>query len=147
MKEKERIAGSHMHLSEAERVIALKDTRENYKEAETLALSIEATLWFALSRNKTRIDPNYSMKTRELLGFMMDDNNYELRLSILSGERKPEDLCKASGKDLISKGMTEKLEKKEMNTLKQSLLSDEVKIIAKSHKVPIGIIVFFINST
>ena len=88
-------------MSEPEKVIALKDPRENYKAAETLALSIEATLWFALSKNKTRIDPNYSMKTRELLGFMMDDNNYELRLSILSGEKKPEDLCRASGKVII----------------------------------------------
>jgi len=134
VKAKEKIAGTHLHLADAEKAIALKDPRENYKAAETLALSIEATLWFALNKNKARIDPNYSMKTRELLGFMMDDNNYELRLSILSGEKKPEDLCRASGKDLISKGMTEKLEKKEMNTLKQSLLPDEVKIIAKSHK-------------
>jgi len=98
VKEKQRIAGSYTYLTEEQKIIALRDSRENYKIAQDLALSIEATMWHALSKNKTRIDPNYTMKTRELLNYLTDDNNSELRVSILIGERKPEDLCKATGK-------------------------------------------------
>jgi len=98
VKEKQKIAGSHIYLNEDQKIIALRDSKENYKIAQDLALSIEATMWHALSKNKTRIDPNYTMKTREILNYLGDDNNSELRVSILIGERKPEDLCKATGK-------------------------------------------------
>jgi len=112
----------------------LKDTRQNYKNAENLAFNIEAIIWHTMNKNKSRIDPNYGMKNRELQSYLMDDNNFELRLSILVGEKKPEFLCQATGKELCSKEMSKKLEKKEMKTLRLSKLTDEVKIVAKSHK-------------
>lgn len=89
-----------MYLTEGQRVIALKDMRENYKNAQNLALNIEAIIWHTLNKNKMRIDPNYSMKNRDLLNYLMDDNNSELRLSVLLGEKKPEVLCQANGKVL-----------------------------------------------
>ena len=98
VKEKERLAGSHLLLSDQAKLIALKDTRQNYKNAENLAFNIEAIIWHTMNKNKTRIDPNYGMKNRELHSYLMDDNNFELRLSILTGEKKPEFLCQASGK-------------------------------------------------
>lgn len=98
VKEKERLAGSHLLLSEEARMIAVKDTRQNYKNAENLAFNIEAIVWHTMNRNKSRIDPNYGMKNRELQSYLMDDNNFELRLNILSGNKKPEFLCQASGK-------------------------------------------------
>lgn len=96
--EKQKILGSHLHLNEEERSIALRDTRENYKKAQDIALSIEAIIWHTLNKNKMRLEANYNMKNRELLNYLMDDGNYELRLCVLTGEKKPEFLCKASGK-------------------------------------------------
>ena len=98
MKEKYKLVGSYSFLKEGERRIALKDTRQNYKIAQDIALNIEAIIWHTLNRNKTRIDPNYSMKNRELMNYLMDDNNYELRIAVLTGDKSPEALCRASAK-------------------------------------------------
>lgn len=98
VKEKLKQVGSHLYLNEAERSIALRDTRENYKNAQNIALNIEAIIWHTMNKNRMKIEANYTMKNRELLNYLMDDNNPDLRLAVLSGEKKPEDLCQASGK-------------------------------------------------
>ena len=63
------------------------------KNAQTIALEIESTVWHSMNKNKIGVDPTYSYKNRDLLNYMMDDNNYELRLSVLTGEKKPDYLC------------------------------------------------------
>lgn len=112
----------------------MKDDRDNYKSAQNIALNIEATVWHAMNKNKSKLDTNYSMKCRELLNYINDDANYELRLHILLGEKKPEFLCQASGKDLLSTELIQKVEKKEQNIIKNLTLQGDVKLVIKSHK-------------
>ena len=85
-------------MDEKTRSLAVKDDRENYKTAQNTALSIEATLWHALNKSKIRVEEAYALKNRHLLNYIMDDHNYELRLQILIGEKKPDYLCHASEK-------------------------------------------------
>ena len=93
-----RVVGAPQHLEEGARKIAVRDDKENYKLAQNLALNIEATVWHAMNTNKGKIEQAYSMKNRDILNYLMDDNNSELRLNVLLGEKKPEFLCQASGK-------------------------------------------------
>lgn len=75
--------------------MALRDRKENYNIAQDLASRIEASVWEAKGNDYIRI--NYNLKNRELLNYLMDENNYSLRLSLLNGERKPELLVAENG--------------------------------------------------
>ena len=60
-----------------------------------LALNIEANLWAAMQKDKKE-GHTYASKFRTLFGYLLDNSNFELRLKVLTGDKKPEELVQAA---------------------------------------------------
>jgi len=97
-------------------------------------MSIEATVHASMQKNKGKGDQTYASKNRTLLRYLQDDSNYELRLKVLTNEKKPEDLCQAEEAELAPSYVNKLIQDKEEQLKKESFIKEENRLISKSHK-------------
>ena len=60
-----------------------------------IALNIEANLWATMQKGN-KGGETYASKFRMLFGYLLDNSNFELRLKVLTGDKKPEELAQAN---------------------------------------------------
>lgn len=99
-----------------------------------IATEIETNMWITYEE---KLNSQYKDKFRTLFYNLQDTKNTELRLAILSGQIKPNDLLRLDSHDLAPSNLKQQREKQEEKYFKGHILESDPmagKIVAKSHK-------------
>ena len=106
-----------------------------------MATKIESIMW-VLNDEQTVRPPltlqskEYSSKYRQLQTALRNDDNYELRLKVLTGEIDPMKLPEMTQEQLAPKSLQERMEQQKKKFFEeQVIVNDPLQIIVKSHKV------------
>jgi hypothetical protein len=123
--------------TESEKKLLLKDETAAYSHCQVQAYNIESAVWAKVGGPNARLknkDMNYPQKNRMLFRYLQDDNNYELRLKVLLGEKTPNELVEAEESELAPMAVNRLIHAREEQLKKESLLTEEARLISKSHK-------------
>lgn len=111
------------------------DSQPVQERAETLAKSIESTMFSQLGDRGRTCGEVYKNKFRSLLHNLKDKANQTFQLRIVTGDLSPLELIKMSSEDMANPELKSKAEILRQKSLKNSILKlENMPIIKKTHK-------------
>lgn len=110
----------------------INDEKIAVKYCEILSTEIENCIY---SANKYEISNHYKKKLRTLYTYLTHEDNYKLRIAIISKEIKPKKLVGMSSDELAPSSFIQSRLEKQNKYFKEQVLIDETpNIITKTHK-------------
>ncbi|CDW83551.1 transcription elongation factor s- [Stylonychia lemnae] len=108
------------------------DQDQIYDFCTKIATKIESGMWVCFEES---VSKDYSSKYRQLYTALKNDENFELRFQILSGDIDPVKVTELSSQQLAPKSLQERVElQKKKYFEEQTIVNDPIQLIVKSHK-------------